>query len=303
MKISVVIPVYKNYKIFLENLKENLKFLKRGEEIIVVDDYPASELKKELKNLPVVYFKTPKNLGFGGAVNYGIKRAEGDLILLLNSDVRLKDNSFYKLLNKFNDPLLFAVSFSQIDGKKKVGRNYLYWKNGFFYHKGISKFKNGYNSWAEGGAVLLSRKIFLKLGGFFQIYAPFYWEDIDLSYRAWKSGYKILFTIEVEVFHKHESTIGRYFKDTKIKLIAYRNSFYFIWLNLSDFDKIIEHCLFLPVNLIKMLLLDSISFASFFWALINIFRVLKLRRKSQKLNKLSDKEVLNIFKAEILEKR
>ena len=43
-----------------------------------------------------------------------------------------------------------------------------------------------------------------KLGGFDGLYDPFYWEDIDLSYRAQKSGYKVIFEPKSIVTHEHE---------------------------------------------------------------------------------------------------
>ncbi|PJE58197.1 MAG: glycosyltransferase family 2 protein, partial [Candidatus Portnoybacteria bacterium CG10_big_fil_rev_8_21_14_0_10_36_7] len=46
-----------------------------------------------------------------------------------------------------------------------------------------------------------------SLNGFDELYSPFYWEDIDLSYRAWKTGYTVLFDPQVLVEHHHETTI------------------------------------------------------------------------------------------------
>ena len=58
--------------------------------------------------------------------------------------------------------------------------------------------------------------MWLKLGGMDTLYSPFYWEDIDLSYRAWKSGYQILYDPNIIVEHHHESTIAKYFDKKKV---------------------------------------------------------------------------------------
>ena len=82
------------------------------------------------------------------------------------------------------------------------------------------------------------------MAGFNKIYAPFYWEDIDLSYRAKKHGYQIIFDSQIEVIHHHESTIGRYFSSEKIREVAFRNQLIFNWQYL-DHKKITEHLLYI----------------------------------------------------------
>lgn len=252
MKISIIIPTYKNHERFLANLERNLDFMKDAE-IIIVNDNPSVSLKNELelhKNITLIENKS--NLGFGESVNRGVQKSHAPFLVLLNDDVILTDDSYQKIPDIFTkNPDLFAVGFVQKEKDNSiVGANRLYWKNGMLFHAKTHHDRRQDNGWAEGGACMIDRSKFDQLGGFDPAYSPFYWEDIDLSYRAWKSGYRILFDPSVKVIHHHESTIGAYFDRSFIKTVAFRNQFIFIWKNITDGNLRWQHFLLLPYNLL-----------------------------------------------------
>lgn len=249
--ISVVIPTYKNKEQFLKNLQHNLKYL-IGCEIIVVNDNPEQSLTTDLKNYKNIFLiENDKNLGFGLSVNIGVQKSSNNLVMLLNDDVILSDRSYQKAIVQMdNNPKLFAISFAQKEKDGSiVGKNIVYWKRGLFFHQKADNLKNGENGWAEGGSCIINREIFLDLQGFDPIYKPFYWEDIDLSYQAKKTGYSVMFDPDILVKHYHESTISKFYSKDFIKTISFRNQFLFTWKN-SDIKQKIIHLLFLPINLI-----------------------------------------------------
>lgn len=290
--ISIIIPTYKNRQKFLANLKHNLNYLK-DMEIIIVNDDPLSSLKDEFKTIKnCILIENNVNLGFGESVNKGVQKAHNPYVMLLNDDVILQDDTFKKTLSLFKKDLrLFAVGFSQ---KEKdniiVGSNLLYWKRGLFFHAKAHLDHQGYNGWAEGGASMMDKSKFEELGGFDGAYAPFYWEDIDLSYRAWKSGYHILFDPSVTVIHHHESTIGTYFDKSVVKTIAFRNQFIFIWKNISDTNFKWSHVLLLPYNLFYYSFKGEWTFLKGF---IMAFPYLSKIKKTT--YPISDKTILNQF--------
>ena len=65
--------------------------------------------------------------------------------------------------------------------------------------------------YAGGGSSAFDRRKFLELGGFDPLLAPFYLEDTDLGYMAWKRGWKVLYQPRSVVYHEHRGTIGRHF--------------------------------------------------------------------------------------------
>ena len=62
-----------------------------------------------------------------------------------------------------------------------------------------------------GGSCAFDRRKFLELGGFDALLAPFYLEDTDLGYMAWKRGWKVLYQPRSIVYHEHRGTIGKKF--------------------------------------------------------------------------------------------
>lgn len=299
--ISIVIPHYKDKEKLHVNLKHNLPFFKNCE-IIVVNDYPEIPLKAEMERLfpGVILIENEKNLGFAGAVSTGISAAKNRFIFLLNNDVLLNDDTFQKALSHFEeDKVLFAVSFRQTEKNGSfVGRNKIYWKSGFFQHSKADAAKSGINGWAEGGSMLLDKKKYEIIHGFDILYSPFYWEDIDLSYRAWKAGYTIHFDSQVLVEHHHESTINAYFQKAQIDTIAYRNQFITIWKNISDGKMICEHLLYLVKNLIVYSFEGHGEFVRGFWmAFLLLPQIIKKRSQQKKLWKISDKEIFGKFKS------
>jgi len=297
--ISVVIPQYKGKEKLYTNLRHNLPFLDNCE-IIVVNDYPDVPLTLEMKELfpKIKVIENKKNLGFAGAVRVGISQVKNNFILLLNNDVLLNDKSFENALRYFKeDKMLFAVSFRQTekDGRY-VGRNKIYWENGFFHHSKADATKRGINGWAEGGSMLFDKQKYDSINGFDELYSPFYWEDVDLSYRAWKAGYKILFNIDTTVEHHHESTIATYFQSSRIKTIAYRNQFITIWKNISDRKLIIEHIIHLLKNLIVSLFKGDTPFIKGFWmAFLLLPKIISKRNNQKKAWRIRDIEIFDKF--------
>ncbi|MFA6081075.1 MAG: glycosyltransferase family 2 protein [Patescibacteria group bacterium] len=291
--ISIIIPVYKNYEMFFKFFEINKKYFENCE-VIVMNDYPQENITKPVKKIfsDAIVMNNKKNLGFAGNVNRGILKSTRDYVFLMNSDVVLKDDSYLNSLRHFKlDKSLFAVGFAQIEKDNKiVGANRAYFSNGLINHTSLQTTSNGPCPifWAEGGSSIFKKSLFIELGLLDDLYNPFYWEDIDLSYRAWKAGYKILFDQNIKVEHRHESTIGKYFDKSKIIKTAFRNQLIFHWKNLTDKDLIIKHLMNIP---------RFIFFPGFFEALIRLPKILQERKKTVKLFKETDIEILSKFKS------
>ncbi len=249
--LSVVIPVYKKTDDFVANLKHNLPHL-NGYEIIVVNDDPTASIRDVMKPFPVRLIENKTNLGFAGAVNEGIRACTMPYIFLLNSDVLLSNADVEKTLKKFEkDDRLFAVALAQKEADGSiVGKNELYWSHGLLNHRRALDLTPGENGWAEGGSSVFRRDLLQQLSGFDPIFKPFYWEDIELSYRAKKHGYKIVFDPAIVVLHHHESTIGTFWSRRAIDVIATRNQILTSWKFLGDAN-ILMHCAYLVIHSLR----------------------------------------------------
>jgi len=298
--LSVVVPVYKNYEMFFSYLLKNSRYLENCE-LIVMNDYPQENITEKVKSIVrnARVFNNKKNLGFAGNVNRGILKSTRPFVMLLNSDVVLKNDSFLRCLDDFRkDKKLFAISFSQEEKNgDKVGANCGYFENGMVNHK--RRLANSYtpNFWAEGGSSIFRKSILDKIGLLDNLYNPFYWEDIDLSYRAWKAGYRVMFDPRTVVRHVHESTIGKYFNRSNIYKTALRNQLIFQWKNLTDADLIREHVFAIfKLFVISVFKMDWIFLTALTNAILKLPEIIASRKKTIRLYIKTDKEILRVFK-------
>ncbi len=286
--ISIIIPNWNGRKLLEKNLPAVLAT--SPSEVIVVDDASPDDSNTFLeKNYPKIKIvKHKKNLGFAAACNSGAKASKGEIMVLLNLDVVPEKDVFQKILPDFENDKVFAVSFNE----PNFSWARIFWKNGFIEHEpGPKANKTHITAWASGGSAAFRKSIWEHLGGFDEIYRPFYWEDIDLGYRAWKRGFKILWEPKAIVHHKHEAIIGKHFSKDYIDFVSERNRLIFIWKNIIDPKMILEHKIWILWRLrnpgfIKPLLAAKLKLP---W-------ILPRKIKEWREMKISDKEVFEQFK-------
>lgn len=302
MTLSAIIPNYNGEEILKKNLQKVIDAVGNAE-IIVVDDASSDDSLNVLDSFgsKLKVIRNEKNFGFSSTVNRGVKAAKGDIVILLNTDVIPEKGFLSPLLSHFKNDKVFAVGCmdkSMENGKTVLrGRGIGFWKRGFLVHARGEVNKTN-TLWVSGGSGAFRKSIWEKLHGFNSLYNPFYWEDIDLSYRAIKSGYRILFEPKSIVVHEHEKgAIKKNFSLFKIKSIAYRNQFIFIWKNATDLNLQFSHLFWLPYHFVKAFIgADLAFFKGFFSAFIILPKIIKDSLEDQKLFVLKDNQVVAAFK-------
>lgn len=286
LRTSIIIPNFNGEELLKNNLPAVL--LTKPSEVIVVDDGSSDGSLKVLETFRgIKVLKHSHNLGFVRAVNYGVGQAEGDVVILLNNDVKPEQYFLDPLVEHFHDENVFAVSCAE-GGYSWAWAKF---KDGFVLHgQGANTTSAHVSFWASGGSAAFSKEKWLKLGGMDELYKPFYWEDIDISYRAQKRGWKVIWEPRSKVVHSHESTIGRYYSRSFIDYISQRNQLIFIWKNITSSRMLSSHRLYLIRNLLKGKLWRP--FVSATLKLPIIFE----KRKIEKANSvISDEEIFHIF--------
>ncbi|MDH7603027.1 MAG: glycosyltransferase family 2 protein [Armatimonadota bacterium] len=294
--VDVVIPSY-NGRMLLERLIANLDEVGLGSCITVVDDASTDGSVEFVRSrFPEVrVIARSENGGFSAAVNDGIRSTQGEFVLVLNNDVEVTRGFLEPLVSLFDDESVFAVSPSIMVpalGNLDDGAKRAVWHHGILYvdHvQGIDKVKPVF--FVSGCASLYRRSMLEVLSGFSDSFAPFYWEDVDLSYRAWKRGWKSLYQPASEVLHAHSVTLSkmpRLWVDT----IKARNQFLFIWRNIEDPDLIRQHRRWLLLVLAKRLVLGDRAFLRG-WSEAKRRRgeALKFRAQDSQNRVLSDREI------------
>ncbi len=286
LRVSIVIPNWNGVFLMEKHLPKVIAAAGNAEVIVSDDasvDGSVEWLHKHFPRVKVVVNR--KRQGFAGNVNCGVAAATGDIVVLLNTDVEPEKEFLAPLLVHFAEAKVFAVgclekSFDS-GGVVLRGRGIARWTKGFFIHSRGEVNKTD-TAWVSGGSGAFRKKIWDELGGMDTLYNPFYWEDIDLSYRALKAGYKLVFEPKSIIRHYHEQgKIKSEFSPDEVKRIAYRNQFTFVWKNLSDRSLMLMHSLFIPIRLVKAVLRGDFAMVKgYALALMRLGHILASRHKS-----------------------
>jgi GT2 family glycosyltransferase len=140
-----------------------------------------------------------------------------------------------------------------------------------------------------GCATAFDRRKYLELGGFDPLYFPLYFEDIDLSWRAWKRGWLCLHEGASVVYHDSGSALGR---DVAVSALVCRNEFLFHWVNL-DRRSLSRHLVFLAPRLFAALVRRDRSRVNGFREAVNrLGQVRASRKRAQRQALLDDRTAL-----------
>src|SRR3989344_5197474 len=97
INLSIITINYQTDNMVIDLLKKLTPQV--GLEIIIVDNSPSDTLRARLpKRNDLKYFFVGKNLGFSGGNNFGLARARGEWLLLLNSDTLVTSAELLRLL-------------------------------------------------------------------------------------------------------------------------------------------------------------------------------------------------------------
>jgi len=306
MTISIVIPSYNGRELLEANLPSVMdacaywNYQENNWEVIVVNDGSNDDtiewLSQNYPNIKVV--TNQKNLRFARAVNKGVDEAKGDIIILLNNDVRPEKDFLIPLLKHFADKDLFAVGCLEknIEAGETVmgGRGLGKFSRGFLVHHRALDQNKPDTLWVTAGSAAFRKTIWDKLGGFDPLFRPAYEEDRDLSYNAIKSGYKIAFEPKSKVEHIHETSNLKSFGKNKITIMSFKNQLLFVWKNISSPQLLFLHTMWLPYHLVMTTIRSRGSFLiGFFQAISQLPEALISRSRSSKLWKITDKQILD----------
>lgn len=251
MQLSIIIVSY-NVKFFLEQcLASVLDAIEHFEaEVWVVDnassDYTIDFLKSKFPW--VKFIENRKNVGFSKANNQALKECFGKYVLFLNPDTLIAEDTLVRCISLLEaDRQAGALGVRMIDGSatflpeskrsfpspltslyKLAGLASLFPSSSVFsrYSLGYLDQNKNYEVDVLSGAFMLVKKdILIKLKGFDEAFFM-YGEDIDLSYRIQKMGYKNYYFGESTIIHfKGKSTLK---KDLRYIKMFYQAMYIFV---------------------------------------------------------------------------
>jgi GT2 family glycosyltransferase len=306
--ISVVIPNYNGRYLLAEIIPPLFEALNNSGlpyEIIVSDDKSTDEsvsfLQVEFPQIKVIANEI--NLGFAPAINKGIFASQYSHLLLLNSDVKLTPGYFSGLLRYFDKEDTFGVMSRMIgwdndmiqDGGKYPSFHGLKIKtSGNYIPVEEKKDQWLYSMYLSGANAFVDKKKIVQLGGFDEIFAPFYVEDYELSLRAWRFGWKCYYDHNTICRHKESVTIKTKARKGQVNKIYYRNKMYLHALHLPGALLLLWHIQLFFECLLSLLLLRFYFIKSVFQYLRNWPNVFAKRKAFKNLSIRSGKKLLSL---------
>jgi GT2 family glycosyltransferase len=306
---SVVIPNWNGRDLLAKYVPSIIEALSanRDNEIIVVDngsqDGSAEFLRQHFPSVRVLALD--RNLGFGGGSNAGFRAAKNDIVVLLNSDMRVERDFLAPLLAVFTDETVFSVAcqifFSDPNKlREETGLTQSWWENGALRvrHRDDPAIQVPYPcAYGGGGSCAFDRRKFLELGGFDELLAPFYLEDTDIGYMAWKRGWKVLYQPHSVVYHEHRGTIGKRFSTAQIDLVLKKNFALFCWKNIHEWPRLASHFFFSYAGAVVTVLFgespERTNFAGLWRAFRQLSRAMRARAQARHLAVIDDTEAFH----------
>jgi len=204
-KVSIVIPIYVNdrqiLKMTIDCIADALNTHGVNKEIIVVDDGSKTPVKKIIPKLfpDVILLSNEKNMGFASTVNKGIEASSGNLVCLLNNDIRLPNPRWLKIM-------VDSLEQHSLDMTAPAGGRM---DSGWNYVPGEAERRGDKFAYLVGWCLLVRKVVFDKIGLMPTEFGKGFWEDVLFGYRAARARFKMDITEGTGVVHMYHTTFKK----------------------------------------------------------------------------------------------
>jgi GT2 family glycosyltransferase len=267
--VSVIIPNYNGKHLLKEYLPYTFNVLNTAGmpyEVIVVDDASTDDSVTFIQSYypQIALIINEQNKGFSYTCNCGIAIARHELILLLNSDVKLTPGYFDEQWKYFLRWDTFGVMGRIIDMEgdhiqdaARVPKfNGLKIKTDYFFYSNDPDARS-YTFYLSGANALISAEKLRALGGFYELFSPFYCEDMELSIRAWRLKWKCYYEHSAICRHQLSASTKNYNTAKWVKSIYFRNRFYLHAIHLNGFPLFLWYLQITFIDLLPKLLIGQ----------------------------------------------
>jgi GT2 family glycosyltransferase len=182
--------------------------LRQTDRVLVVDNASTDGTGELLSRYPTVEVLTlPTNTGFAGGVAAGLERITTEAVVLLNNDAVVHPGWLAALLEPLQDPTVAAVTSKLLlpDGSLQSAGGYL--EPSGYGHDLTSGDEPAEVAYGCGAALALRMSAVREVGGMDPRYFLYY-EDVDLSWRLWLAGYRVVYAPAAVATHAHSATTG-----------------------------------------------------------------------------------------------
>ncbi len=283
-------------------------------EIIFVDNNSSDDsvqfVKQYYPNIQII--QLPKNYGFTKGNNIGVSKSKGQYIVLLNVDTYIDKNWLKELVKAAQESRKVGVVGSKIYyyNEKEIinfagGSSNIYGRTshiGMSYKDREFLNKKKKTFYICGASLLIKRKVYNKIGLFDPKYFGYY-DDVDLCWRSWMAGYKVIYAPKSFIYHK----ISRRFKNVeRKKYLSEKNRLRTILKN-YELKTLIKICYGYFSDILNEILNYRYVNPPYYkkrvkmylkiiiWNFLHIFSLIRYRFKIQRIRKKDDKFIFAIM--------
>ena len=210
--VSVIIVNYNGRKLLEKCFQSLTKVTYSNYEIILVDNNSEDDSIQYIKeNFPnTIILKLKENYGFAYPNNIASKNAKGDYLLFLNNDTTVTTSFMEELVKKMETDQKIGICQSMLlkpKGEVDSSGDFVDVLGIVYSSKErITSEREALS--AKGASMMIRKQLFKKLGGFDETFY-FSFEDVDLGWRSWIFGYKVLVIPQSVVYHMVGQTIPK----------------------------------------------------------------------------------------------
>ena len=188
----------------------------------------------------------------------------------------------------------FARVSSTAPGEDQGSRTAGHWRKGLLFYRSLSHSRTPTDCFfAVGGQSFFRRDMLGELGSIDSLLEPMYHEDIELSYRAWKRGWRVRYAPDAIAHHLGSHSSRRTFTPAELRMFVRQNEYLIVWKNVTDIDLLAQHAaLIAPRLTVALLRADWPTLRGFLRAARRLPAVRRRRRSARRHMRLPDREVL-----------
>jgi len=302
IRCSLIVLNYDERELVVACVRSMLDAIGPDDEIIVVDngstDGSADAIDEAFPSAvyPAVrVVRLPENR-YIFSLNAGLEVSRGRYVAFCNNDMVVESNFVSEALACFVSDDIFAVCARVLDrnGYEQGTRTSGYWKHGLLFFQPLPHDERSTDCFfAVGGQSFFRRDLLMELGSIDELLWPMYHEDIELSYRAWKSGYRVVYAPGSVTHHMGGATSRRVFTATQLRSFVRQNELLTVWKDITDPLLILDHLVWIVPRLVMAVVHhDKGTLIGFVAALRRLPQALRARRGPRAGFRLTDRQVL-----------
>lgn len=302
VRASLIVLNFNGHAVIEGCLDSLVRSMGETDELIVVDNASSDSSAEMLRQRQdITLIELPNNTFIFG-LNHGLAEARGEFVAFLNNDIVVDDGFVDQCLTRFDDgDDVFAVCprILETNGREQGGRTAGYWRRGLIFYESLPHSPVPTDCFfAVGGQSFFRRRMLVEIGSIDPLLWPMYHEDVELSYRAWKRGWRVRYAPDAVAYHEGGHSSKRVFSSSQLRSFVRQNEYLTIWKNVTDRRLLAEHLLLVPPRLAAATLkTDWPTVIGFARAVKKLPEVARRRRAARLHMRLHDREVLRRVEA------